>query len=175
ANISIFDLTPEQVGPVDVIYTDPPWGEGATKLFDTLRHRQGQGREGRPWESVIERLVTVSGQVGARVVMVEMGTKWAVQTARIMQQGGYGAVESYGVLALTGGKVREAVLLVGEPRRTLGRLPVNGLRGLNLVKVALGAVVRRGETVWDPFCGFCMTGRACQQLGHRFVGTEYNA
>ena len=174
APLSIFDVTAQQVGPVGVIYTDPPWGEGATKLFDTLRQRQGQKREGAPWEAVIERLVAVSKSVNARLLMVEMGAKWATVTAGMLAAGGYGAHTIYPITATTGGKVREAALIVAERQRTVGHLPVANLRGQELITAALKQTVKAGETVWDPFCGFCNTGLVCQKLGIRFIGTEYN-
>lgn len=170
-----------------IIYTDPPWGEGMMKYWATLLKRH-TGRDVVP--------VTLDGLLGAvfqaarefcsHYLIVENGLKWrdTIQAA-----------------ARTAGFYPRMILptVYGSPSKPLRmevhaftRTPlmpfpdeiadaVTNTHGLATVSNMLGPLIQelwrqghRSPIVLDPCCGLGTTARAALEHGARFYGNELN-
>lgn len=174
-------LAHERTELADIVYSDPPWGEG------NLRYWRTQANDAaRPvWSDFVEAWTSsVSGslrQDGA--LFVEMGLRWESDFARALEAVGRPIRHRWETQYKAGSKLLPVALLYSGPdlRGNFNPAPLRGpmlpracvseaARALGL----LGLPAALCGTVFDPCCGKGYTARAAVAAGMRFRGIEMN-
>lgn len=155
----------------DLIYTDPPWGPGLLQMFATMNERGSVPAMG--WMAFLDSVAAICAQHRApgAPVFVEMGCRWTQDLDERMSAHHLPLQRRWEV---TYGSDRRpsTLVLYGEKSISL-QMPVPP-HGEAVTGAVLGALVRPGTIVLDPFTGLGMTARITHKLGGYFRGTELN-
>lgn len=158
--------------PVDILYSDPPWGDSYMKMFATHTQKATGTRPVQPsYQALCDRYADLIQRYVREWVFIEDG----VRAYKPMLDAVSPHLAAVDVLSMKYGDDLSAVLIVG--RRTPGPLPtlhLEGLKGLPFVKHVLGTVARPGAVVLDPCCGAGYTAKAAVFHGMTFLGNELN-
>lgn len=157
--------------PIDVIYTDPPWGDGLVKRFASMANREA-GLDVIPtaFATLIDRLGEIIDLVKPKDVFIEMGTRWTPPVEDMLRQRS-GHFWS-GEYAYAGTRPFTLFGAAIGPHNA-PQPPSKDLHGVPLVIDALDLPPDR-LTVLDPFCGNGYTAQAALKNGLAFVGNEIN-
>lgn len=158
--------------PVEILYSDPPWGDPYLKMFATHTEKATGVRPVQPsYAALCDRYADIVARYVTEWVFIEDG----IRVYKPMLDAVSPHLAAVGVLPMTYGSELSAVLIVG--RKTPGPLPdlhLDGLKGLPFVRYVLGSVASPGATVLDPCCGAGYTAKAAVFHGMRFLGNELN-
>lgn len=167
---------------VDVMYSDPPWGEGNLKYWQTMNHKM-TGAEKKPVDlnAFINRICEVATKYvkTGGLIFIEYGCKWNESFIEVANQHG---------LKLAG----NVEMLYGNPKRPLMlNIFTNGdsdfvatdeylasiyhKTGFQSLEAALGPVTKKGMRILDPCCGLGYTAKFAVKHGLTFYGNELNA
>lgn len=161
---------------VQVLYTDPPWGDGTMKYWATL-NRKATGRECAPltYAQLVARIRDLIVKYVRGHVFIETGARWEAETVAAVAAV-LGPISVFRLSYRSGSKLLEYVLLYAP---TPGVEPVavrpEGLRGGALVKECVRAAAVPCGIALDPCCGMGYSARAAVAAGMRFRGNEFNA
>lgn len=151
----------------DIVYSDPPWGQGNLMYWRTHNGEKAKVDWGAFMRKFC-RLVANNAKPNAHI-FIEMGLRWVDDLAHEMAS--LGRLESRRWVVLYGSpKLPNALWYCGpgEP------VDVTGLSGVEMTTRALRSVAKPGALVLDPCCGKGMTARVAMRLGMRFAGNELN-
>lgn len=151
----------------DIVYSDPPWGQGNLVYWRT---HNGERVE-VDWRAFMRkfcRLVVTNSKPSAHI-FIEMGLRWVDDVAREMAS--LGRPEAGRWRVLYGNPKLPNSLWYSGPGTPVN---VTGLSGVEMTTRALRSVAIPGALVLDPCCGKGMTARVAMRLGMRFVGNELN-
>ena len=157
---------------LDVIYTDPPWGDSNMKYWVTLNKKM-TGNEFTPlsYATLIDRIFELSNNHLKGYLFIETGLKWLEQVKASLMANGYHNV-GHQLMTYSSG---DCVLLYGstipcEPFT----LDVTKMRGATLPREVLLHLNKKG-IVLDPCCGMGYTAKAAVNCGMTFRGNEFNS
>lgn len=162
----------EELLPVEVLYSDPPWGDGMLKRFASTVEKATGMRPAQPsFEQVCERFGQLTESVSGHVFL-EVGQK----SHGLLLEAVRPHLSDVSVTPFYYGSNIQAVLIYGN--RGGGAAPdlsdLGKLKGLPFVKHILGKVAVPGARVLDPCCGAGYTARAAVHHGMLFRGNELN-
>lgn len=167
---------------VDIMYSDPPWGEGNLKFWQTMNHKMtGAEKKEVDLNSFINRVCDVAANYVKKggLVFIEYGCKWNDSFIEVAGQHG---------LKLAG----KTEMLYGNPKRPLmlniftngdsdfvaSKEYLDGIyhkHGFASLEAALGPVAEKGMKILDPCCGLGYTAKFAVKHGLTFYGNELNA
>ena len=158
---------------VQILYSDPPWGDPLLKRFATDTERATGTRPVQPtYAEVCARYADLVTRYVTEYVFIEVGKASAPPMIEAVTP----LLNDPRIVPFWYGANIEGVLIYGgrgaNGSPALGDL--HGLKGLPFVKSVLGTVARPGWTVLDPCCGAGYTARAAASMGMRFRGNELN-
>lgn len=157
---------------VDIIYTDPPWGDSYLKQFATATYKATGIRPEQPtFAAMLERLRDVVSLTNPRAVAVEMSERTEQQLRDVMRPV---IGEPLTLQVRYGAKALPSSLCVWGVSRGIQNAGVVTLQGASLPRRAVEVLADPGETVLDPFCGAGYTARAAIARGCLFLGVELN-
>lgn len=171
----------------DLMYTDPPWGDGAIKMWATL-NRKNTGQEFAP--AALDDFLGAVFDVARRHVhgflLVEYGVRWAEGIQRRGVAAGFmrgGLVTTY---YRSGGKLMPMHLHLFStpgfafPQDYAG--DVQGTYGYATLQAAVPPLARLLKArkpdpviMLDPLCGMGYSAQAAIDNGLAFRGNEFNA
>ena len=167
----------------DIMYSDPPWGPGLLKTFQTEAGKKMAAFIQQNWTDFLRSFCMVSTMHVDGPVFVEMGLKWVDELAAAMQAAGIDEQARY--TAFYGSPKRPSALWLGwkpqpEVRRArwasiAAKLDLEGQAGAKLVRHALAPWIDeqpRHKIVLDPCTGLGLTARTAASLGYYFAGVE---
>ena len=165
-------------GPADVLYTVPPWGEGAMKMADLVNRRDSNGTF-TPQISHTELYQHLREIIRTYVrgwVFIETGVQQVDEVEEHMRIAGLRNRQSWIVTYQSGGMIRDCVLLKGptEDWRELPHFNPMPFRGVQLATYCLDCCNFPGGTVLDPCCGDGSTARAAIATRMTFRGNDLN-
>lgn len=149
--------------PVDMVYSDPPWGPGNVRYWSTMNRM-----ELPPWPELLSALVAVARRCRGPV-FYEQGLRFADKLVDAMRAGNHTLTARW--TTAYGHPKRPAVLLLFNSRPPPS-LDLSGLGGVRLVTTALHPWARPGATVLDPCAGLGTTCAAGRRLGLQVLGLE---
>ena len=170
-------------GRAQILYSDPPWGDGNLRYWTTIAHRHDGLREPDTaplsYEALLLRLREIVDRYVHGFVMIETGIQWVDDVVRVV----YGGLSVPFILPVkyrSGSKwLRNALLIGRNDGGAVTRAAWEPLRdgtGLALVRAAVRiAGAGTGYRVLDPCCGMGYTARAAAEAGATFIGNELNA
>jgi hypothetical protein len=162
---------------VDVFYSDPPWGDGNLRYWQTMNQKiTGADVPQVTHEELWKRLTQLIYRYVAGYVFIETGLRWrefAINRLKPL----LGIVQEYPIWYMSGGKRIQNLLLAGA--MTGNRLPDLSecvtMTGAAVSRYCVKLVGVRGGIVFDPCCGMGYSARAAVGAGMRFRGNELNA
>jgi hypothetical protein len=178
-NASLMDPSVDQMlgmEKVNVLYTDPPWGEGNMKYWVSLAQKQtGKPFQQTTYADLLARIAGFAARYVDGYVFVETGVKWGDQVMKALEP----VCHKLAIQTMqyrSGAKLLECVLVSGvtDPAYPALSLDVSGLRGAALPKAVVASVATPGGIVFDPCCGMGYTAKAAVNAGMRFRGNEVN-
>lgn len=155
----------------DVVYSDPPWGEGNLRYW-----RTHAGDPARPrWDLFVAAWTASVARVArpGAPVFVEMGLQWADGFADALARVGIVVTRRWTVLYRSGARLLpNALLYAGPPLRA--DFDPSALDAAALPRACVAEVAVADGIVLDPCCGKGFTARAAVAAGMRFRGVELN-
>ena len=164
----------------DVMYSDPPWGQGNLNYWQTINKRHtGTTPEEINLDAFINQIFSIAKKHSKGVVFIEYGMKWEKQIIS------YG--ESHGLIHIgratpkyKAGSVflplhlhifhREVVVMPEDYF-----LSINDTFGIETLRRAIDPFVVPDGIALDPCCGMGYTARIAVENGMAFRGNELNA
>ncbi len=165
----------DMIEKADLIYCDPPWGEGNLKYWATMRRKHTGEYVGQPGlDAFVARFFELCQRHRKGPVIVEYGMAWAAWLISRAHEAGLPhratAVTYYG-----SPKRPMVVTLFDDGPAPIGwKQRVSGTSGLTTVKAAMQSFVQPGSTVFDMCCGVGLNARATLGAGGVFIGNEWN-
>lgn len=163
----------------DIFYTDPPWGEGNIKYWNTMNRKMNSDVIPVPpiqLRPFLDRVLSLAAAYTRGWVVVEYGKRWTEVVKTQAQKHGLhhcGTVE-----CLYGSTNLPLDLLVFN---TSGVQPINlssvyHQKGYKCVKAVFQLLTPSGGAGvgMDLCCGLGYTARACVDSGLTFMGNELN-
>lgn len=154
----------------DIVYSDPPWGEGNLKYWRTHNGQCGHPVNWSQFLRTLRDVVAATMKPGGHLFL-EMGCRWVDELAEVMGDAGFAETSRWSVLYGPKAKPLPNVLWYSGPGASCNP---TGMRGEPMTRHVLDSVAVPGALVYDPCCGKGMTARCAHRSGMRFVGTELN-
>lgn len=201
-NKDVMEVTEAEVrnaadgGFVDIVYVDPPWGDGMMKFFQSQNEKLNNvGSKKWSCSQLLDKILELSISVlkHSGVMFIEYGVKDIETLITAIGKTDFVTVCSGKTNYKAGSKWNDVYFLVlcksgyeSEFRNILtdecGSMTdyIHGLRdkgGVKMVIEALRPIILRSYglpkvTVFDPCCGLGITAEACWHYGASFVGVE---
>jgi hypothetical protein len=165
----------------DVFYSDPPWGEGLVKMFETMNLKStGAAKEGLSLDSFNKHFFEAIRRYARNLVAIEYGFKFEKEVP--MWAAAYGLNHAATLPCFYDGKKMRPmhlhVFYLHEPIEVPATLAaeIQATQGSAMVLAFLRHFGRPGQVVLDPCAGLgATTARASCQAGMVFRGNELNA
>lgn len=165
----------------DVIYSDPPWGQGNLSYWETIRLRQTGATERRDNDlfKFLDMFFLSAQKYAKNVLLAEYGIKWREMFLGTAKGFGFQNNVTIRTLYKSGAKVLPMELHV------LSKTPVNlppgyvesvtDTQDMDTVKNAVKPFVAPGGILLDPCCGMGFSARTALHYGMVFRGNELNS
>lgn len=146
----------------DILYCDPPWGQGMVKFFNTQMFKDTGIRIETTFEGIINKLSELSSEL--KPIYIEMDAK---NEALLIQ---YMTPKHRYICSI------DATQSNGNPYKIIlfnnAKPFESGLVGFNQIKII--AEHYKGQRVFDPFSGIGKTKKAFERSGCTYIGSELN-
>lgn len=168
----------------DLFYSDPPWGTGNLKFWDTTNKKMNADAKDYDYGFDVDKFLDVV--IGSAVrytdgfVVIEYGKRWVEKLVAQADQKGLFYCNRVETLYKGGGKLLPLDVVVFHTRRGMSIPLLNAYHtvGYKTVKTVfsilrpmIGAHTPIGM---DLCCGMGFTAQACIDSGMRFIGNELN-
>lgn len=167
----------------DIFYCDPPWGEGAIKMFDTMNKKMTGAESTGNFnnDTFLGTLLQYAKKYTKGFVVIEYGKRWVDTVIKVAEASGLhfcGKVET-----LYGGKPYKMDVLVFHTSKKhsldlrLAYHSKDGKTPLMVMKSIFGDTKRQDSSdriVIDLCCGLGNTAKAALALDMVFFGNELN-
>jgi hypothetical protein len=148
----------------DLLYTDPPWGEGMVKYFETQQRKDTGEAPANGLTLILNKLFTLAST--SKPMLVEYGMKGSEIIPRMALEAGHRLFKSIEGIQSNG---RPFMIFVFNADITFDPLS----KGFDY---PYQAVKQTGaKTVFDPFAGIGITAKAVHLAGAEYIGSEINA
>lgn len=169
-----------------IMYCDPPWGDGAIKMWSTLnRKNTGAVVPPVPLAKFLTSVFSLAQHYVTDYLLVEYGVRWREIITSNGAQFGFTPRGVVGIRYKGSGKVLPLDLHVftkGAAMVPQGYADsVAGTMGYQTIQAAIkplaGLLRAAGGTpiIFDPCCGMGYTAQAAVDYGLAFRGNEFNA
>jgi len=164
----------------DIFYSDPPWGQGNLKYWQTMNNKMtGASKSDIELTEFIAQIFNIANEYSKEWIFIEYGVKWKDQIQSYGKKMGFNSIDIIELQYRSGNRLlplhlhifskKNSVLPVGYAEK------VSGTHGFNSLKQALLPLAKEGGLVLDPCCGMGYTARLALLSGMRFRGNELNA
>jgi len=165
----------------DFIYTDPPWGQGTLKYFQTLNKKQtGKEPKDVSWSGFMDLFFSILSNYAKDGIVIEMGTRWRDDVISHSEKSGF---IHGGVLTSLYGSKKKPLPLDLHLLSKSGSVEVNPIMqrellkqwGFNVVDFMFDEFCPDAGVILDPMCGMGYTAKATIKRGLAFYGNEINS
>ena len=162
----------------DILYSDPPWGNGNIKYWATINKRHtGQQIIPTTYDKLMQRYKEIITKHVDGWVFLETGLQWEEETLQMLE-GVLHNVVRVSLRYKSGSRLLPNVILIGNTNPTVP--PYNNPRlidlyGYRVLPEAVRPVVKPLLTILDPCCGMGYTAQVAKDNGMIFRGNELNA
>lgn len=164
-----------------LFYSDPPWGDGAIRMFATMNEKMTGERNGAAGlQDFMDRFFDTAAKFATQYVVIEYGERWADLVQNGASAVGFRCV-GMAKSQYKGGKgmlpMDVHVFTVGEQIIPPGYLEgIEGTHGYGTLQAAVPPLLPYldNKVVLDPCCGLGYTAQACVDNGLEFRGNEVN-
>jgi len=165
----------------DVIYSDPPWGQGNVKYWQTMNHKQtGAATEEIKFAEFLNQVFDIIAKYAAGPALIEYGQRWREEIEAQAKRIGFKILLRCESWYHGGGKLYPLDFYVMS-RGIEMKIPegyaadLGKLKGGAFSVQAIEPFAVPGGIVLDPMCGMGYTASAAMKHGMRFYGNELNA
>jgi len=166
----------------DLIYSDPPWGEGNLKYWETMRVKMDKAPERSPdikLDSFLETIFGIGQKYAKNVMLVEYGIKWENELKSMAQSFGFQCLCTLTTQYKSGSKLLPMHLHVFAKHP----VPISkewcdsvvDTYGYTTISSAVKGFVTPGGILLDPCCGMGYSAQAAVDTGMVFRGNEMNS
>lgn len=166
--------------PVDVFYSDPPWGEGNLKYWQTINNRMtGAERKEVNHNAFLNRIMQIASNktLVNGPVIIEYGIRWRNEIISLAQSHGLKHNKTVVTYYRSGNKLLPLELHFFNMHNQIPTNYYENIKdsiGYNIVKKALGPLVQQGTRVSDLCCGMGYAAQCTKDNGGVFFGNELN-
>ncbi len=162
---------------VDVLFSDPPWGDGNLKYWVTMNKKMtGKEFSALTNDQMYARIGELVERYVTGNVFIETGPRWQEYVEGWMRDLGLRDIRSVGLMYRAGAVLLPNVLVHGaKPNGRPFTITPSDLRGADLSKACIANVAVPGGIVLDPCCGMGYSARAAVAAEMRFRGNEFNS
>lgn len=165
----------------DFVYSDPPWGQGNLKYWQTINNRHtGAMKSDIKYNDFLHRYFKLLSTYAKDVAVIEYGQKWRDDIRFTVSEYGFSHHGCCTSLYKSGSKLYplDVHLISKSGNYSLNPSFEEGcfnLRGLKLVKHAFQHYCpKNASIVLDPMCGMGYTAQTTKDMGLIFRGNELN-
>lgn len=165
-----------------IIYTDPPWGQGNLKYWQTINQRHtGADKKDIDYNEFISRIFQIGTDYLAEggVFFVEYGINWREDIVNMGRKVGLSHLSRIDLRYKSGSKLLPLDLHIFS-NKTL-KIPksyvanLKGTHGYNSLKKAIPYFAKEGKILLDPCCGMGFSAKAALENRMYFRGNELNS
>ena len=164
----------------DIVYSDPPWGEGNIKYWETMNKKMNsvEVKSAVPLPAFLNQIFSIATKYSNNMILIEYGMKWYED---IVNYGLKHNLIHNGIAVLkyrSGSKFYPLHLHVFSKRPIV--LPSNYLEnlkdtyGMDTLRKAIEPFKQSGKIILDPCCGMGYTAQIALETGMFFRGNELN-
>lgn len=167
--VKIADIcTLAEFPPYDILYCDPPWGDGLVKMFETMMAKEGHPKPGNTIDGILSKLFSLAKR--DKSLYVEWGEKGydiVIQSAKLHRHTHSGTVRSTQ-------KNGNALILMCFNTDYIPQ-PKQGFHLVSdVAEYHLRSISQKTLQVFDPFAGIGATAKAVRSVGAHYIGYELN-
>lgn len=164
----------------DIFYSDPPWGEGNLKYWQTINNKMN-GEPPLPVDlnAFINTIFFIAKNYCKGIVFVEYGVRWREFIINTGKSYGLNYVNIIPLLYRAGNKMLPLDLHIFS--HTLDvyisdeyKKSVTNTHGLNTLRKAITPFAKRDKIILDPCCGMGYTAQIAIDNDMIFRGNEIN-
>jgi len=164
---------------VDVMYSDPPWGVGNLKYWQTMNKKMtGANPNDVNLDSFLDKIFSIAEKYVKEHIFIEYGEKWHDEIKALAKK--HNLVDN-GTIKLRyqgGGKLRPLDLhLFGKRKINISESYIKSVTdtyGYNTLVQVMKPFAGKGKTIIDPCCGMGYTAQIAIDNGMKFIGNELN-
>ena len=166
----------------DIVYSDPPWGAGNIKYWQTLNKRQNDldnyQRRDTPLDDFLTQIFRIASKYSKQWFLCEYGVGWREDIVNMGKAVGFKHLGIADLQYRSGSKLLPLDLHIFAKQNV--PLPPNYLQslknthGYKTLQVAVPPLVKQGQIILDPCCGMGYTAQIAIDNGCQFRGNELN-
>lgn len=161
----------------DILYSDPPWGDGNTKYWNTMNKKMtGQEAPVLTFAQLIDRVISLATAHVHGLVVIETGLRWGKEVEDKMAAAGITHISAKTISYRSGSRILPNLMIFGstDGKKRVYSPPTKTM-GVALVKDCISKFKTEGGVVFDPCCGMGYSAKAALANGMSFRGNELNA
>jgi len=164
---------------VDYMYSDPPWGAGNLKYWQTINQRMTGAQQNEvDYLNFLNTIFDIASKKVKKHLFVEYGKKWHDEIISFATSYGFHHAGTIETLYKSGNKLLPMDLhFFTKTELILTDDYVNSVRhthGYNTLQKTLFPIVKETETILDCCCGMGYTAQIAVDSGMTFYGNELN-
>lgn len=161
--------------PVQIFYSDPPWGDGNVKMWATLlKKATGETTRVLTGNEVIRAALRLA-DYATHYLFLEMGERWQDEALQAVTDAGWLDARAFTTYYQGGrGLLPNALIIARKPGAPKYTSDPSGTHGFDVLRAAVKPVAQPGWVILDPFCGLGNTARIAIETGMTFRGNELN-
>lgn len=163
----------------DIIYVDPPWGQGNIRYWETLNYKHtGEKRPGVSLDALYTALFDMFINHGKNLFFLENGLRWNEFVREYCDKYRVKLIQTIPLKYRSGSRFLPHELhVISKHPMSLPRGygdSVSNTHGMETLRRALTPYAKKDTLVLDPCCGVGLTARATVGFKGRFFGNELN-
>lgn len=163
----------------DIIYSDPPWGLGNLRYWQTMNKKmtgQDLGQAGS-LEAFLDQILSLSARYAKNILLIEYGVRWEEELKGMASAHGLTHVGRCTPIYSSANLPLHLHVFAKQPvALPEGYLQgLNGTKGFETVMRATAPFAVPGGVVLDMCCGMGYSAQMAIRHGMRFRGNELNA
>jgi len=154
----------------NILYSDPPWGDGNLKYWTTINEKQ-TGKKFSPLD--YNTLLGIFRDLIKNNVDGYCFIECSFKDLDLLEERFKGILFNVKKFAVEYQGGTNGILFGGTSPNYAFNIDLTGMSGFKMVDLCIKECP--GEIVIDPCCGFGWTARAAVKNGRTFVGNEFNS
>ena len=164
----------------DYFYSDPPWGEGNLKYWQTMNHKMnGAEKKDVNLATFLDRVIEVSidHTTDDAVIFFEYGCRWHDQFCKVAEEHGLRHIVS---TEMVYGSADNPVMSIVFDKKGTHKPPegyqsrVYHTKGYKSLLAVMEPYTASGGSILDPCCGLGYTAKYAVEHNLTFYGNELN-
>ena len=176
---SVMDSLDELMGAekADLIYSDPPWGQGNVKYWQTINKKMtGSEPVDIDFDEFLGRLFEVYRKYAKNLVLIEYGKRWHDQFLGLADRSGFKCLGEVEMVYDSKNLPLDFFVLAKTPI-ALPKGYFEGIyhtKGMASLRASVPSLLHSGNLVLDPCCGMGYTAQISVDNNAIFRGNELN-